>query len=70
MDIQEQIVNIVKANAYDIVSKQRDELKAENKEMAEALKELIECDYTSGTHLSCAIIRAKKALNNRKLYNL
>lgn len=35
----EQMANISKANAYDIVSKQRDELVAENKKMREMLFE-------------------------------
>jgi hypothetical protein len=36
--------------------------KEQNKEIINALKELVECDYTSGTHLSCALIRGKNAL--------
>ena len=31
-------------------------------ELLEALIELTDCDYTSGTHLSCAIAKAKKAI--------
>lgn len=31
-------------------------------ELLEALIELTDCDYTSGTHLSCAILKAKKAI--------
>lgn len=31
-------------------------------EMLDALIELIECDYTSGTHLSSAIINAKSVV--------
>jgi len=31
-------------------------------ELLDALIELAECDYTSGTHLSCAIIKAKQAI--------
>lgn len=38
--------------------------KEEYKEIINALKELVECDYTSGTHLSCAIIRGKNALRS------
>ncbi len=66
----EHAVNISKAHGYDILADQVRELKEENKRMAEALKELVECDYTSGTHLSCAIIKGKEALKNRKPYNL
>ena len=65
----QQLVNISKAGVYDVLSDQVKELKEENKMMAEALKELVECDYTSGTHLSCAIIKGKEALKNRKPYN-
>lgn len=36
--------------------------KEQYKELIAALTELVECDYTSGTHLSCAIIRGKNAL--------
>jgi hypothetical protein len=36
--------------------------KGQYKEALLALKELVECDYTSGTHLSCAILRGEKAL--------
>jgi len=66
----EYAVMVTKAHGYDILAHQVKELKEENKAMAEALKELIECDYTSGTHLNCAIIKAKEALKNRKPYNL
>jgi len=36
--------------------------KEQYREIINALKELVECDYTSGTHLSCALIRGKNAL--------
>jgi hypothetical protein len=32
-------------------------------ELLEALKELLECDYTSGTHLYCAQVKAKEAIS-------
>lgn len=38
--LMEQIVNISKAGAYDIVSKQRDELLEENKALKERVKYL------------------------------
>jgi hypothetical protein len=38
--------------------------KEQLKEVINALKELVECDYTSGTHLSCALIRGKNALRS------
>lgn len=41
------------------------ELSAQNQELRGALRELVECDYTSGTHLSTALIRGRKLLNTK-----
>lgn len=38
--------------------------KEQHQEIINALRELVECDYTSGTHLSCALIRGKNALRS------
>ena len=40
-----------------------------NIELLQALKELIECDYTSGTHLSCAITKGKQVIKNASEIN-
>lgn len=53
------ILYIHKTDAFKAGAKWQ---KEQYKEIYLALKELVECDYTSGTHLSCALIRGRKAL--------
>ena len=38
----------------------------QNAELLGALIELVECDYTSGTHLYTATIKARNAIKNSK----
>ena len=40
--------------------------KQESAELLEALIELVECDYTSGTHLYTATLKAREAIKNQK----
>lgn len=51
--------HVTSANAFKAGAEWQ---KEQSKELIAALKELVECDYTSGTHLSCALIRGKNAL--------
>lgn len=70
-NLNEQIVNISKAAAYDIVSKQVQELKEENKAMAESLTNLIGLYNSDDDAMAIEFIKqAKQVLKNRKPYNL
>jgi hypothetical protein len=55
------ILYIHKVSAFEAGAKWQ---KEQDKEIINALKELVECDYTSGTLLSCALIRGKNALRS------
>ena len=47
---------------FEIEAKPNATLIVSAPELLEALIELTKCDYTSGTHLSCAILKAKQAI--------
>lgn len=49
-------------NTFNETGRLPSELAKQNKELLDALKELSECDYTSGTHLYTAQLRAKQLL--------
>ena len=74
MSLLDQMATITKAHAYDTVAvPQIQELKEENKRLAEALKGFIHSVEHEGViqgRVVDAVTNAKEALKNRKPYNL
>jgi len=68
--IFEHMVNINKAHGFDILSEQVKELKDENRQMAELLKEFIKWTDKGDEFVSDIREQAQTVLKNRKPYNL